>query len=149
MFELCYAAVDPDEDPLNYELMGTEADGLFIYEEGDVRLQSALDFEQFGEIYTLRLIADDGRGSRATLGLTIHIRDEAEAPGEPADMAVTASTTMSLTVNWSEAMNAGPPITRYEVQYKKENDAFSNHRDDCGCRSLIAYNKRSGYGGGI
>ena len=53
--------------------------------------------------------------------MTISVTDVEEPPSAPATPTVTAKadTGRSLEVTWNEPTNTGPPITAYEIAYRK------------------------------
>ena len=57
--------------------------------------------------------------------LTINVTDEDEPPAAPAAPRVTATagSGWSLEVTWSEQRNTGPPITGYQIRYRKSGEA--------------------------
>ena len=64
-----------------------------------------------------------------TITVTINVRDKEETPEVPAVTVTSPTDNMTLEVTWDEPDNTGPPITGYDVQYRKGSGAFSN--DNC------------------
>ena len=75
-----------------------------------------------GNSYVVVVRATSGTGTRlktATQTITVTVTDvDTEAPGKPGTPRVSAASASSLRVIWSAPSNAGPPITRYDVQYR-------------------------------
>ena len=74
----------------------------------------------------MTLIVDDGDGGQARAFVTISVTDVDEPPQRPGAPAVTAVSgiTTSLQASWSAPANAGrPPITSYNMQYRKQRAA--------------------------
>ena len=65
-------------------------------------------------------VSDRDNGSHF-INVTIQVTDVEEPPSAPATPTVTATadTGRSLEVTWNEPTNTGPPITGYEVAYRK------------------------------
>ena len=128
------SASDGDSDRWTYSLGGRDA-SLFtiVSASGQIRTRSALNHEDpacgypgTGQdttcTYTVRVKADDGAGGSASIVVTITVNDEDEPPSAPSAPRVTATkdTGQSLDVSWSAPRNTGkPPITDYDVQYRK------------------------------
>ncbi len=56
---------------------------------------------------------------------TVRVTDEdTESPGVPEAPRVTLALDSSLTVEWTEPENPGPPITDYDVQYREGSSGF-------------------------
>ena len=111
------AATDADEDPLSYELEGTDAGSFEIDRgSGQIRTSAALDHEEKPR-YSVTVRARDGRGGTSTVGITINVADVVEPPGTPLSPTVTAVSSTSLQVSWDAPTNQGPPITDYDYRY--------------------------------
>ena len=81
------------------------------------------------------IVVDRAGGSDAT-GVNIQVTDTIEAPSTPARPTVRAKekSSTSLVVTWSAPANPGPPITGYDVEYRKGSEPFS----DDNCRDVTA-----------
>ncbi len=122
------AAVDPDGDPLTYELRGMDAP-LFAIDSasGQLKTKGALDYEREDArrggypylYYIVSVLVFDGRGKLAVMFAYIYLTDVAEPPGPPAGLTVTPGVE-SLSVSWAapDAMAGKPPVSGYDVQYK-------------------------------
>ena len=134
------AATDKDTTTLTYELGGPDAD-LFNFntQTGQIRTKVLLNHEDprcyddsVPDItkcfyYVTVTVVDNVGGSDAT-GVTIEVEDVTEAPLAPARPTVRATekSSTSLDVSWNEPTNKGSAITRYEVEYRKGSETFSN-----------------------
>ena len=58
-------------------------------------------------------------GLSADVTVTVAVTDVDEPPGKPAAPTLSAGTATSLTVNWVEPENTGPPITGYNVRHRR------------------------------
>ena len=89
-------------------------------------------------VYIIVVTATSGSGARqlpAPQTLTITVTDVNEPPGQPGTPTVTAAATTptSLNVSWTAPPNEGkPPITAYNLQYRKNNEANWTSSDYAG-----------------
>ena len=76
----------------------------------------------------------DARAMTATQTLTITVTDVTEAPGKPDAPTVTAphAKPTELNVSWTAPTNTGPPITDYDVRYRKGNSGTFTDADFAG-----------------
>ena len=137
-------AHDGDTGILSYRLDGPDADSFdFITSSGQIRTKRGVTYnhedpgcgydDTFGPTvctYYVTVAAFDGAGGSDAIRVEIKVTDQPEtpsAPGRPTVRATERSST-SLDVSWSEPSNAGPPITGYNVQYRRKgsNDEFSS-----------------------
>ena len=104
------AATDADDDPLIYELEGTDAGSFDIDRgSGQIRTSAALNHEEKSR-HSVTVRARDGRGGTSTVGLTINVTDVTEPPSAPASSpSVTAISSASLQVSWDVPDNTGHP----------------------------------------
>ena len=153
-------ATDLDTTTLTYRLDGPDA-GLFSFDtrSAQIRTKTALNHEdpRCGYVdpnpdtpgntstrctYRVTVIVTDRAGGSDATGVNILVSDRIEEPKTPARPTVRAKekSSTSLMVTWSAPANPGPPITGYEVEYRKGSDPFSD--DNCGaeaennCRSV-------------
>ena len=118
-------AMDDDNDTLTYSLVEGADKAKFdiVSTSGQIRTKVGAQYDHEAKAsYSVTVKADDVHGGADTIGLTISIGDQAEAPLTPAVPSVssTADTTTSLDVNWSEPNNAGrPAITGYDLRYRQ------------------------------
>ena len=116
-------ATDPDDDPLAYELEGTNAASFELDRgSGQIRTSAALNHEDKSR-YSVTVRVRDGRGGTSTAGVTINVTDVVEPPGTPLSPRVTAVSSTSLQVSWDAPDNIGPSITDYDYQYMSSTDS--------------------------
>ena len=127
---------------LSYKLEGRDA-ALFtiVSSSGQIRTRASLNHEetpdcnpqdnQIDNCYLVIVRVDDGAGGSAYKEVTITVSDVDEPPLAPGAPRVTATkdTGWSLDVSWSEPRNTGgPPITDYDIQYRKVNSGVRSGR---------------------
>ena len=123
-------AADLDSgDTLAYSLSGVDASPFSIdAATGQITVGTgaSLDYETKAS-YTFTVSVSDGKDSAGnadtavddTITVTINVTDDdTEAPGMPEAPTVSALSSTSLSVAWSEPANSGPAITDYDVQYR-------------------------------
>ena len=116
-------ATDPDNDPLEYSIVGTNT-GQFTIAPNSGQLKAGpitYDHEKLTS-YTITVQVADTTIVKATAQktVTVSITDEPEPPAPPNPPDVTAGTSpRTLNVQWEEPANTGPPIKHYDVAYKK------------------------------
>ena len=74
--------------------------------------------------YVVRVKLSDPNGGSVFHSLTIKVTDENEPPAPPAAPRVTATSGSgwSLEVTWNAPRNDGPPISSYQIRYRKTGD---------------------------
>ncbi len=103
---------------------------------GDLSFQEAPDYESPTDVvsgdppsgagdneYVVTVEVRSGTGAReleAEQTFTVRVTDEREPPGIPEAPAFSEETADSLRVRWREPDNSGPPITDYDVRYRKK-----------------------------
>ena len=103
---------------------------------GDLSFQEAPDYESPTDVvsgdppsgagdneYVVTVEVRSGTGVReleAEQTFTVRVTDEREPPGIPEAPAFSEETADSLRVRWREPDNSGPPITDYDVRYRKK-----------------------------
>ena len=137
------SATDGDTTTLTYGLEGPHAD-LFSFDtrSAQIRTKAPLNHEdaRCGYVdstgtttctYRVTVTVVDGAGGSDATGVNIRVQDRdepASAPARPTARATEKSST-KLDVSWTAPDNMGPPITDYDVQYRKGSDPFSD--DNC------------------
>ena len=128
-------SADPNDDSsrVTYKLEGSNA-SLFTINNGTglIRTRVLLNFEEtpdcaptdnaINNCYSVRVKIEDNDGGSASHNLRINVTDADEPPPPPAAPTVTATkdSGWSLDVTWIEPRNVeGPPITDYDIQYRK------------------------------
>lgn len=133
------AATETDaDDVVTYSLEGPHA-SLFTIDSGtgQIRTRAALNHEAVCSTadaagghadnctYSVVVKAVDRNRGSAASRVTITVTDDTdEPPSAPAAPTVrpTTDTSRSLDVSWREPQNAGPPITGYDIRYRKGED---------------------------
>ena len=116
---------DPGDEVTGWEIVGGADRFQFSVarDTGELSFQTAPDFEAPGDNeYEVRVEVRSGTGAReleAEQTFTVRVTDEREPPGIPEAPTFSGETAESMTVNWSEPENTGPPITDYDVQYQE------------------------------
>ena len=122
-----------DDNALTYRLGGRDADLFDIdMSSGQLRTKASMNHEDprcYVEnndnttscFYYVTVSVFDGQGASDARPVKIEIRDRSEAPDTPARPTVRATekSSRSLDVSWNEPRNPGPPITGYEIRYRK------------------------------
>ena len=118
------SATDDDNVlPLSYRLHGPDANSFDLQAStGQIRTKRGVvyDFETKPQLYVTMTVSDGQGGTDAT-AVTINVTDEHEAPSKPDRPTVraTAGNSRSLDVSWKAPANTGPPITGYDLRYRK------------------------------
>ena len=122
-----------DDNALTYRLSGPDAD-LFDIDSssGQIRTKGSLNHEDprcYVEnsdnttscFYYVTVSVFDGAGASDARPVKIEVRDRSEAPDAPARPTVRATekSSRSLDVSWNEPNNPGPPITGYDIRFRK------------------------------
>ena len=112
-------ATDSDGGTLTYRLEGTDQTS-FAINGNQLQTQSGqtYDYEEKNR-YEVIVRVEDNQGGSNTIEVTIHLNDEQEPPETPASPSVSAASSTSLTVTWTEPTNTGPDIDDYDVQYRE------------------------------
>ena len=142
-----------DDNALTYQLGGPDAD-LFDIDpsSGQLRTKAPMNHEDprcYVEnddnttscFYYVTVSVFDGQGASDARPVKIDIRDRSEAPDAPARPTVRASekSSRSLDVSWTEPRNPGPPITGYEIRYRKGTSGnYATIEDITGTKATIA-----------
>ena len=124
-----------DDNTLIYRLGGPDADLFTINGNGQIKQRSSLNHEDprcYDDgvsptrcYYYVTVSVFDGVGGSDARGVTIEVDDRSEAPDAPARPTVrptvrgTQKDSRSLDVSWTEPNNPGPPITGYDIRYRK------------------------------
>ena len=134
-------AGDSDTGALSYRLEGPDAAMFdFIASSGQIRTKRGVTYNHedpsCGYVdaptdtaiisttsctHYVTVAAFDGAGGSDAVRVQISVSDQPEAPSKPAPPTVRATerTITSLDVRWNPPANAGPPITGYNVQYRR------------------------------
>ena len=116
---------DPGDEVTGWEIVGGADRFQFSVapDTGELSFRTAPDFEAPGDNeYEVTVEVRSGTGAReleAEQTFTVRVTDEREPPSIPEAPTFSGETAESMTVNWSEPENTGPPITDYDVQYQE------------------------------
>ncbi len=136
-----------NESPLILRLEGPDA-GLFdiVASTGQIRTRSKLNHEDpdcydpdpdgvpatddSTCTYSVRVKLSDPSGGSFFHALTVNVTDAPEHPEKPGAPRVTATSGSgwSLQVTWNAPRNDGPPITGYQIRYRKTGDSAAPWR---------------------
>ena len=140
-----YTADDPEKDPITWSLAGDDSEDFSISNTGELTFSTQPDHENPSDkdtnnVYLVTVQASDGPNT-AALDVTVTVTDAADPPPAPGAPTVEAAETdghTALSVSWQEPATTGiPPITGYEVEYRKEgtedwsSENVNDHRRDC------------------
>ena len=121
-----FTATDADDDTITWSKGGSAELKFNINSAGQLAVKSdaGLDYEVDGASLQFTVIASDGNGGSDSVAVTVQVTDEIEAPGQlNAPMVLADASHTGLTVTWSAPTNTGPPITGYELQYRKTGES--------------------------
>ena len=113
---------------LTYRIEGPNDDLFTIDSIGQIKTRKSLNHEDSRCFdsnnlceYMVRVKVSDRDNGSHYINVTIQVTDVEEPPSAPASPTVTATadTGRSLEVTWNEPTNTGPPITAYQVAYRK------------------------------
>ena len=123
---------DPGDEVTSWEIVGGADRGRFSVasDTGELSFREAPADVASGDPtsgtgdneYVVAVRVRSGTGAReleAEQTFTLRVTDEREPPGIPEAPTFSGETAESMTVNWSEPENTGPPITDYDVQYRE------------------------------
>ena len=151
-----------DDNALTYRLSGPDAD-LFDIDtsSGQIRTKGSLNHEdprcyvennpsnptRLTCNYYVTVSVFDGAGASDARPVKIEVRDRSEAPDAPARPTVRATekSSRSLDVSWNEPNNPGPPITGYDIRFRKGTSGSYTPIDDItGTKTTIAHDDDGG-----
>ena len=117
-------ATDADGDPLTYTLGGTDAGSFDIdAQAGQIRTRAGVTYDyETKDAYFVTVTASDSSHAGSTVVVTIHVTDVAEKPATPDVPTVRppeGSSTRLLATWTAPALNGGPPLTDYDVEYRQ------------------------------
>ena len=122
-------AVDADGDKLTYALSGTDSASFDIGSEtGQLKTRFGVSYDhEVKSSYAVTIEATDPLGASDSIAVTIEVADVDEPPTAPASPMVSApgGSSSSLLVTWTPpATNGGPPLTDYDVQYRRDAEGY-------------------------
>ena len=107
------SATDADNDPLTYSLGWLEGSPAFSIDSttGQLRTKAPLDYETKNE-YSFAVHANDGKGGRVAISVTINVTDVNETPANNAPVfGEGASATRSIAENTASGTNIGSAVS--------------------------------------
>ena len=111
-------AADSDGGTLTYRLEGTDQASFALNDNQlQTRASETYDYEEKNS-YEVTVRVEDDQGGSNTIEVTINLINQQEPPETPDPPSVSAASSTSLAVTWTEPANTGPDITRYHVQYR-------------------------------
>ena len=119
-------ATDADGDSLTYTFSGPDMDHFtFIPATAQIRTKSGQTYDyETHELFVVRVTADDGNGGTKTATVVIYVRNIDEPPAAPTRLTLVQAYPTSMALSWTPPDNTGrPPITGYDLQYKKSNES--------------------------
>ena len=121
------AATDDDVgDTVTYVIGdGVDSDAFSMDESlGEISVNTDLNYEH-RLFYSITVYATDGEvehEARPSATVSITVTDVDEPPGKPDAPTVTGESTTTIRASWNEAPTGGPPLTSWQLQYKKSVD---------------------------
>ena len=117
-------ATDPDGGPLTYTLEGADAGSFHIKPKtGQLKTKAGVTYDyETKDTYTVTVKATDSSRFSDTIAVTILVTDVDEKPTTPDAPTVSApeGSTTSLLATWTTPdRTGGPPITDYDVEYRR------------------------------
>ena len=134
---LTAADADPGDEVTGYRLAGgaDRAQFAIVEDTGELSFRVAPNFEAPTDAFSndppsaagdneyivvVRVSSGAGDRDRTTdQAIRVRVSDVEEPPAAPGAPTFWGETPDSLTVGWTEPDNTGPPITGYDVQYRK------------------------------
>ena len=107
------AATDEDNDVLTYSLGGAEGSPFFSIDTdtGQLRTKAPLDYEA-KNLYAFAVHANDGKGGRVAISVTIDVTDDDEMPPNTAPIFTDGvSTRRAIAENTASGQNIGTAVT--------------------------------------
>ena len=148
---------DNADDVTGYNVSGGDDAALFeINATGMLSFRSAPNYETAADNdnnndYLVQITVTSGTGSRETSAsqtITVTVTDVDEVPSDPPGVLLSSLSSSSLFVLWLEPANTGPPITVYDVQYRKSaNTSFANwsHLDNSTSTTITGLSGSTSY----
>ena len=115
-----------DGDNLTYTFDGPDMDRFtFVSSTAQLRTKSGQTYDyETHQLFIVRVTADDGNGGSKTATVVIQVRNVAEPPQAPSRLTIVRAYPTSMALSWTAPDNTGrPPITGYDLQYKKSNES--------------------------
>lgn len=121
-----------DGEALSYALDGPEAAAFGLdADSGQLRTRAGVVYDhEATPRYAFKVTASEPSGGTASIAVTVTVTDVDEPPGMPGAPRTEVASPTRLTLVWAAAENTGPPIDRYDLEYRAAAHAFadSGHR---------------------
>lgn len=118
--------------PLRYALGGPDAAAFDLdADSGQLRTRTGVVYDhEVTPRYAVAVTASEPMGRTATIAVAVSVTDIDEPPGVPGAPRIEVANPTRLTLRWDAPENTGPPITRYDLEYRAAGQAFadSGHR---------------------
>ncbi|MYE12720.1 MAG: hypothetical protein F4X99_13925 [Gammaproteobacteria bacterium] len=118
--------------PLRYALGGPDVAAFDLdADSGQLRTRTGVVYDhEVTPRYAVAVTASEPMGRMATIAVTVSVTDIDEPPGVPGAPRIEVANPTRLTLRWDAPENSGPPITRYDLEYRAAGQAFtdSGHR---------------------
>ena len=127
-------ATDSDGGAITYSIGAeTDADSFQVdSSSGDIITAEGSSFNhETQQAHTFTVRTEDGQGGSATTQVTVTVNDLPEPPQAPT-LTVAGTTVNSVSLEWDEPNNTGPPITGYNLQYRQGDSGGFNDALDPG-----------------
>ena len=137
-------------DRFSFSLVSQSSSGAVLAFVQSRNFESPSDADGNNQ-YVVQVKATSGSGSRvrtATQSITVTVTDVDEVPSDPPGVLLSSLSSSSLFVLWLEPANTGPPITVYDVQYRKSaNTSFANwsHLDNSTSTTITGLSGSTSY----
>ena len=115
-------AYDPNDDKLNYSLMGDDASNFTVNWFGHIKTKAGAVFNK--EVYTFTIVVDDSNGGVATAEVTINIIHPL-TPDKPIFARVKPIGTVFVEITWRAPPANDYVIIGYEIQYRKVDEDYN------------------------
>ena len=133
-FVVTFTATDPEENtPITWSLTSSQSTfnigsstGRLTFENDDIP-----DYETDPRSYSVTVKATDSKKASSTKTITVTVTNVIEKPGLPTNVSLSATSRTSLKLDWDPPTKTGPPpVTGYDVQYKKSDEDESEWGED-------------------
>ena len=113
---------------LRYTLDGPDAPAFGLdADSGQLRTSTGVVYDHEAKPqYALTVTASAPSGTMASIDVTVTVTDVDEPPGVPGAPRTRVAGPTSLTLRWAAPENTGPPIERYDLEYRADGRAFSD-----------------------
>ena len=113
---------------LRYALEGPDAAAFDLdADSGQLRTRSGVAYDhEATPRYALTVTASAPSGRMASIDVTVTVTDVDEPPGVPGAPRTQVAAPTRLTLRWTAPENTGPPVERYDLEYRTAGRAFAD-----------------------